>query len=79
MIKIIKRGTRQQASCERCGCLFSYEEEDIKHLEGHCDGNYAFIDGTKHGYKNYVECPQCNNEVIVSQTRFFSAESEVKE
>lgn len=78
MIKIIKRGTRQQATCDKCGCIFSYEEEDIKHLENH-NGEYRFYDGTKHGYKNYVICPQCNNDFIVSQTRCISTESEGKE
>ena len=29
MIKIIRHGTRQTKECERCGCLFSYDEVDI--------------------------------------------------
>ena len=29
MIKIIKRGTRKTCTCDNCGCVFSYEEEDI--------------------------------------------------
>lgn len=61
MIKIIKKGTRQIATCEKCGCVFSYEEEDIKHL-GSC--------------KKYVICPQCNTDVVVSQTRGILEESE---
>lgn len=27
MIRIIERGTRAVATCENCGCKFSYEEE----------------------------------------------------
>ena len=58
MIKIIKEGTRKQATCDRCGCVFSYEAEDIQTFEY-----------TKHGYKKYLTCPQCKDEIIVSQTR----------
>ena len=78
MIKIIKRGTRQQATCDKCGCIFSYEEEDVKHLETH-NGERDFYDGIKHGYKNYVICPQCNNVFVVSQTHINLAESEAAE
>jgi Fe2+ or Zn2+ uptake regulation protein len=78
MIKIIKKGTRQQATCDKCGCIFSYEEEDIKHLENH-NGEYHFINGTRHGYKNYVICPQCNNDLVINQTRCIPEESEVTE
>lgn len=27
MIKIIKSGTIQEKHCERCGCIFSFEED----------------------------------------------------
>lgn len=30
MIKIIRKGTRKVQECKECGCLFSYEEEDVK-------------------------------------------------
>ena len=75
MIKIIKKGTKQLATCDKCGCIFSYEEEDIKHLENH-NGEYSFVNGTKHGYKKYVICPQCNYEFVVSEARYNSEESE---
>lgn len=55
MIKIIKEGTRKAAKCEYCGCEFSYEDEDIQHVN--------------HGYKKYVVCPQCKKEFVVEQTR----------
>ena len=29
MIKIIKKGTKKNQECDFCGCIFSYEEEDI--------------------------------------------------
>ena len=30
MIKIIEHGTRKIAKCSVCGCVFSYEEEDVQ-------------------------------------------------
>lgn len=54
MIKILKPGTRDTRECERCGCLFSFDKEDIK------GGN---------GYVNYVVCPQCENKVTLKQNR----------
>ncbi len=61
MIKVIKRGTREVTTCAYCGCKFSYESEDIQR-------NYSFIDDPKkHG--EYVMCPQCNKEVIITQTK----------
>lgn len=68
MIKIIKKGTRQEATCDRCGCIFSYEAEDVKHWENH-NGEYSIVDGTKPGYKDYVICPQCNTDFIISPTK----------
>lgn len=78
MIKIIKRGTRQQATCDRCGCIFSYEEEDIMHLENH-NGEYHFAEGTKYDYKNFVVCPQCHHDFVINQTRYILAEKEEQE
>lgn len=56
MIEIIKEGTKKIATCESCGCIFSYENEDI---ETYDDIEYAL--GSK--YK-YVVCPQCDQRLI---------------
>lgn len=53
MIKIIKRGTRKTIECEDCGCLFTYDEEDIN-----VDCYYPLNFG-------YVICPQCKSEIDV--------------
>ena len=45
MIKIIKQGTRKKKECVECGCVFSYESEDVKY------------DADRIQY--YVLCPQC--------------------
>ena len=58
MIKIIEPGTIiKKKQCKNCGCLFSYEREDIEHII-HFDskGYYAF------GY-DYIICPQCKKAI----------------
>ena len=64
MIKIIKRGTREIQECSQCGCLFSYEQEDIKK-----DINDNFKMGLSHYSKKYIICPQCKNEVTLEVIR----------
>ena len=55
MIKIIEHGTRKIAKCSVCGCVFSYEREDL------CmDPIWK---------KWIVNCPQCNKAVTVMAER----------
>ena len=54
MIKIIRHGTRQTKECERCGCLFSYDEVDI------C--NVSSINYLK---AHIIECPQCKEKIVL--------------
>ena len=54
MIEIIERGTKTIGECENCGCKFSYENEDIETV---------FLG------KNWVVCPQCGKEIVISTTR----------
>lgn len=56
MIKVIKYGTREVSKCNKCGCEFSYEEEDINSELGG-KGN------------TYVDCPQCNSKVYLTKVR----------
>lgn len=53
MIKIIRHGTRQTKECERCGCLFSYDEVDI------CKVPSTHI----------IECPQCKEKIVLEATK----------
>lgn len=58
MIKIIEHGTIRKQKCQHCGCLFSYESEDIKAEK---DDEYMF-----HGFsKKYINCPQCEYKIIL--------------
>ena len=50
MVKIIKFGTIQKTTCKECGCLFSFEEEDLK--------------PQKDRIKKAIDCPQCGHEIV---------------
>ena len=55
MIEIIKPGTKEKCTCKECGCIFTYEAEDVK-LSGACLCEF----GAEY---SYVKCPQCNNQI----------------
>lgn len=61
MIKIIKPGTITELRCYKCGCLFSYEKEDViierdEHM--------------LHGFNNdYIICPQCGTKIKLGGTK----------
>ena len=59
MIQIIKYGTKEVTDCKICGCRFSFEKEDL--IQEDTDNYKAF--------KEYVLCPQCENEVIIRAVR----------
>ena len=62
MVKIIKEGTRKIAKCSVCGCVFSYEEEDIE-KDGLLANNSVLIG------KTWVVCPQCGKEIVFETQR----------
>lgn len=55
MIKIIEHGTITKQKCNTCGCLFSYEREDvITERDEHM----------LHDFNNdYIICPQCGTKI----------------
>ena len=61
MIKIIEKGTRHKIRCKDCGCLFSFDDEDMNISTG--IGICGMEIREKH-YKTIV-CPQCNNEIVL--------------
>ena len=65
MIEIIKRGTKKTHRCNECGCLFSYEEEDVetRYTSSNVFGVVANL------ATNIIKCPQCDTEIILSQTK----------
>jgi RNase P subunit RPR2 len=51
MIIIIKRETKHRITCDSCGVVLIYEDEDI------CvNGNSA-----------YIICPQCNQKIYLEE------------
>lgn len=65
MIKIIREGTRRIMTCESCGCVFSYDKEDITQIRDCIPPDQLLF----HHQGNYVICPQCEAECIIAQTR----------
>lgn len=61
MIKIIKPGTIRKQKCQRCGCLFSYENEDVI-----TERNEHMLQGFK---EDYIFCPQCNTKIKLGGTK----------
>lgn len=62
MIEIIKKGTRQVKECEVCGCVFSFNEEDIEKID------YSSQFHPK-GYRKIIRCPQCERVIILEAIR----------
>ena len=60
MIKIIKEGTIKIAKCPNCGCEFSYEREDINDMIPLM--RYLSV-------IHYINCPQCNNDIILKEDK----------
>lgn len=51
MIKVIKHGNKKIVKCEECGCVFSYEKEDVE------------VEQTGvNEYFSYVVCPDCTQK-----------------
>lgn len=57
MIKIIELGTIRKQKCQRCGCLFSYENEDVI-----TERNEHMLLGF---HKIYINCPQCEQKIVL--------------
>ena len=56
MITIIKHGTLKKKRCESCGCVFTFEYEDICINDDPCN-RYHFI-----------TCPQCKEKIKLEVT-----------
>ena len=47
MIRIIKHGKFRQCTCYNCGCIFTYEKEDVR------------VQQDRNNVDRTVECPDC--------------------
>lgn len=61
MIEIIEHGTKQITKCKACGCTFSFESEDVKHIPG----DTSLLTNPK----TLIVCPQCKKEIVLATTR----------
>ena len=66
IMEVLKHGKFRQDSkgitiCMHCGCKFSYMSEDV-HIENHIEKNNPeyFLIGKV--FKEYVICPECNEQ-----------------
>lgn len=57
MIKIIKHGSYRTCSCYNCGCIFTFEEDDV---------TTEFVGTDK--YTRGVQCPDCGARNTVDLT-----------
>lgn len=64
MIKIIKRGTKKEQECEKCGCVFSYDDTDII-----VNKQVSYSDFRMGHYKKYIKCPQCNYIMLLEASK----------
>ncbi len=64
---IIKRGTKQTMTCEKCGCYFSYDEEDIE-TKSEYDKYDPLANFYSMDHPKYIECPQCCSEIYIQQS-----------
>lgn len=60
MITIIQKGNKHEIRCQKCNCLFSYEDEDINHEQWGMNE-----------YKDTIKCPECKNELVIVGTKGF--------
>ena len=61
MIEIIKRGTKKNCTCDECGCVFRYEDEDIETTYTSSD----VFDVVAILPTSVIKCPQCDTEIIL--------------
>lgn len=66
MIEVIRHGTKKVVDCAKCGCRFSYEEEDIRVDIDPQTTQQSYFNAED---KAYVICPQCENEINVPLPR----------
>ena len=67
MIKIIEKGTRHKIRCKDCGCLFSFDDEDVNIRTGL--GIWEMEVRTQH--YEIIVCPQCENEIVLNADNQF--------
>lgn len=56
MIKIIEKGTKHKIRCKDCGCLFSFDDEDVNIRNGIA---ICGMEVSNKPFYGIIVCPQC--------------------
>lgn len=54
MVKVIRYGQKRRITCNYCGALLEFEEDDLKTIQTGINE-----------YERMIECPACNESVKV--------------
>lgn len=65
MVTIIERGTKHIRKCGHCGCLFSYEDEDIY-------VRYEWLVPIE----KTIKCPQCGSDIFLESLKSLNDEED---
>lgn len=72
MIKIVKAGTKRVEQCELCGCIFSFDDEDIT---SDWEESTMTVDAIPlQVYTEKITCPQCSSIIILKSSKSRSLE-----
>lgn len=65
-MKILVSGKdNRRVECEKCGCVYEYEEEDVQQHDIRYTLFGMFLDARKDSVIEYVECPECGDAHIL--------------
>lgn len=60
MIEVIQHGSKRRVTCESCGCIFTYEEEDTATT---LTSQITLISQIE--WVRFVICPDCGEKVLL--------------
>ena len=65
-MKVIVSGKdNRRVECEKCRCIFEYDEEDVQQHDVRDTIFGLFIDSKKDSVIEYVECPECGELAVL--------------
>lgn len=65
MIRILKEGHLETVSCENCGCVFQYDDQEDVRIDGSDPCNIMI--GSCGYERTFIECPQCKKEITLTK------------
>lgn len=61
MIKILKPGYLKEVTCDKCGAVLQYNENEDVTID-----DWTAENGVLYCPKKYIICPQCSNKIYLS-------------